>query len=75
MLHRFCVPFLLSKLERKGKKALHVERLEKSVTHLSVPKLFLVKYFGREILAFDLRNLKDGFFFFLKKVLGNRKCI
>ena len=74
MLHRFCVSFLLPKLERKGKEALHEERLEKNATHLSVPKLFFVKHFGREILAFDLRNLKDGFFF-LKKVLGNRKCI
>lgn len=76
MLYSLCFPSLLSEFERKGKEALHAERLEGSVTHLSVPKHFvcyeLLKSRNFGILFKEFRR---WIFFFLKKALGNRKCI
>lgn len=74
MLHRFCFPFLLSELERKGKEALHMERLEKSVTHLSVQNFFCQALWKRNF-GIWFEEFRRWIFFFLKKVLGNRKCI
>lgn len=68
MLYSFCFPSLLSEFERKGKEALHAERLEGSVTHLSVPKHFvcyeLLKSRNFGILFKEFRR---WIFFFLKK--------